>query len=76
MYLRTENFTFDALLWFRYLAFDITDDLAFGKPFGMLSRGQDLVASVSRMIADLACVAAIEALNRRGVISATLGCFP
>lgn len=69
-------YTFDALPWFSFLAFDITGDLAFGAPFGMLSQGQDLVDERKTYDSDPTCVAAIEVLNRQGDISATLGCFP
>jgi benzoate 4-monooxygenase len=34
----------DCLPWVNYLAFDITSDLAFGTPFGMLPAGRDVAA--------------------------------
>ena len=66
----------DALPWFNYLAFDIIGDLAFGAPFGMLVKGRD-VAEVRKSPDDPPTYApAIEVLNRRGEVSATLGCYP
>jgi benzoate 4-monooxygenase len=63
------------LNWFNYLAFDIIGDLAFGAPFGMLAKGKD-VAEV-RMAPDAppTYAPAVEVLNRRGEVSATLGCL-
>lgn len=66
----------DALSWFNYLAFDIIGDLAFGAPFGMLEKGKD-VAEVKKLDDDTPKYApAIQVLNRRGEVSATLGCWP
>ena len=49
---------------------------AFGAPFGMLSRGRD-IAEVRRSPSSSPTYApAIEVLNRRGEVSATLGCLP
>ena len=66
----------DGLHWFNYLAFDIIGDLAFGAPFGMLEKGKD-IAEV-RMTPDSppTFAPAIEVLNRRGEVSATIGCWP
>ncbi|KAI1411318.1 cytochrome P450 [Hypoxylon sp. FL1857] len=66
----------DCLKWFNYVAFDTIGDLAFGAPFGMLKAGADM-AEV-RMAVDSAPVylPAVEILNRRGEVSATLGCLP
>ncbi|RYP92436.1 hypothetical protein DL770_001453 [Monosporascus sp. CRB-9-2] len=66
----------DCLKWFNYVAFDTIGDLAFGAPFGMLRAGAD-IAEV-RMSRDSAPVyaPAVEILNRRGEVSATLGCLP
>ncbi|EFZ00659.1 cytochrome P450 [Metarhizium robertsii] len=69
-------YTFNALPWFSYLAFDVTGDLAFGAPFGMLSLGQDLVDERKTYDAPPTCVAAIDVLNRQGDVSAALGCLP
>ena len=66
----------DCLKWFNYLAFDIIGDLAFGAPFGMLSTGADIAEVRSSPDADPIYAPAIEILNRRGEVSATLGCFP
>ncbi|KAJ5819859.1 cytochrome P450 benzoate 4-monooxygenase [Penicillium riverlandense] len=65
----------DALNWFNYLAFDIIGDLAFGAPFGMLERGKD-IAEMRKTPTDAPkYVAAVQVLNRRGEVSATLGCL-
>ena len=65
----------DALHWFNYLAFDIIGDLAFGAPFGMLERGRD-IAEVQTLDGKTTTAPAIQVLNRRGEVSATLGCLP
>ncbi|KAE8384363.1 cytochrome P450-domain-containing protein [Aspergillus alliaceus] len=68
--------TLDALNWFNYLAFDIIGDLAFGAPFGMLEKGQD-IAEMRKCPDDKPkYVRAVEVLNRRGEVSATLGACP
>lgn len=66
----------DCLKWFNYVAFDTIGDLAFGAPFGMLKAGAD-IAEV-RMSRDSPPIyaPAVEILNRRGEVSATLGCLP
>ncbi|BDD62610.1 hypothetical protein MPDQ_007305 [Monascus purpureus] len=68
----------DALNWFNYLAFDVIGDLAFGAPFGMLASGRDMAEI--RMSGDSksppSYVQAVEVLNRRGEVSAALGCLP
>ncbi|KAI2066237.1 hypothetical protein LOZ39_006495 [Ophidiomyces ophidiicola] len=66
----------DALNWFNYLAFDIIGDLAFGAPFGMLAKGRDVAEMKKSPDAPPSYVPAIQVLNRRGEVSATLGCFP
>ncbi|KAK2602906.1 hypothetical protein N8I77_009405 [Diaporthe amygdali] len=66
----------DCLKWFNYLAFDVIGDLAFGAPFGMLERGEDLAEVRSSPDSDPIYAPAIEILNRRGEVSATLGCLP
>lgn len=66
----------DCLKWFNYLAFDVIGDLAFGAPFGMLSSGADIAEVRSSPDAPPIYAPAIEILNRRGEVSATLGCFP
>ena len=66
----------DCLPWFNYLAFDIIGDLAFGAPFGMLEKGKD-EARIESLDGEAATTApAVEVLNRRGEVSATLGCMP
>ena len=66
----------DCLPWFNYLAFDIIGDLAFGAPFGMLARGADITEVRCTPESPPIYASAIEILNRRGEVSATLGCFP
>ncbi|PYH37139.1 p450-domain-containing protein [Aspergillus neoniger CBS 115656] len=66
----------DALNWFNYLAFDIIGDLAFGAPFGMLDKGKDFAEMRKTPDSPPSYVQAVEVLNRRGEVSATLGCYP
>lgn len=66
----------DCLTWFNYLAFDVIGDLAFGAPFGMLRAGADIAEVRSSPDAAPIYAPAIEILNRRGEVSATLGCMP
>ncbi|KAJ5937585.1 Benzoate 4-monooxygenase [Penicillium verhagenii] len=73
---KTGYASLDALNWFNYLAFDIIGDLAFGAPFGMLEKGKDFAEMRKNPNEPPKYVAAIEVLNRRGEVSATLGCMP
>lgn len=66
----------DSLLWFNFLAFDVIGDLAFGAPFGMLEKGADVAEIRSSPDSSPEYAPAIEILNRRGEVSATLGCYP
>ncbi len=66
----------DCLKWFNYLAFDVIGDLAFGAPFGMLSSGADIAEVRSSPTSPPIYAPAIDILNRRGEVSATLGCLP
>lgn len=66
----------DCLPWFNYLAFDIIGDLAFGAPFGMLATGVDLTEIRESPTSPPLYASAIEILNRRGEVSAALGCCP
>ncbi|KAL5002984.1 cytochrome P450-domain-containing protein [Aspergillus recurvatus] len=68
--------TVDALNWFNFVAFDIIGDLAFGAPFGMLDKGQDIAEMRKSPDSPPQYVQAVEVLNRRGEVSATLGCYP
>lgn len=73
----TNEFTqIDTLHWFNYLAFDMIGDLAFGAPFGMLAAGKDITEIQAAPGAPTSYVPAVEVLNRRGEVSATLGCLP
>ncbi|KAF5586377.1 benzoate 4-monooxygenase [Fusarium subglutinans] len=66
----------DCLNWFNFLAFDIIADLAFGKPFGMLSTGADIAEVKASPTSPTIYAPAVEIMNRRGEVSATLGCLP
>ncbi|KAI9889004.1 MAG: hypothetical protein M1814_006062 [Vezdaea aestivalis] len=66
----------DALHWMNYLAFDIIGDLAFGAPFGMLKEGKDIASVRLTPVSPVTYAPAIQVLNRRGEVSATLGCYP
>ncbi|KAE8377276.1 cytochrome P450 [Aspergillus bertholletiae] len=68
--------TFDALIWFNYLSFDIVGDLAFGAPFGMLEHDRDVVEMRKDPKATPTYINAVEVLNRRGEVAATLGACP
>ncbi|TEA12475.1 Benzoate 4-monooxygenase [Colletotrichum sidae] len=68
--------TIDCLKWFNYLAFDIIGDLAFGAPFGMLETGADIAEVRESPNSPPIYAPAIEILNRRGEVSATLGIYP
>ncbi|KAJ5581300.1 cytochrome P450 benzoate 4-monooxygenase [Penicillium hetheringtonii] len=73
---KTGYATLDALNWFNFLAFDIIGDLAFGAPFGMLEKGMDIAEMRKSPDDPPQYVQAVEVLNRRGEVSATLGCLP
>lgn len=66
----------DCLSWFNYLAFDVIADLAFGKPFGMLASGADIAEVKASPNSPAIYAPAVEIMNRRGEVSATLGCLP
>ncbi|KAI5468140.1 cytochrome P450 [Mariannaea sp. PMI_226] len=66
----------DCLSWFNYLAFDTISDLAFGKPFGMLAAGADIAEVKATPTSPAIYAPAVEIMNRRGEVSATLGCMP
>ncbi|KFA65083.1 hypothetical protein S40285_03137 [Stachybotrys chlorohalonatus IBT 40285] len=66
----------DCLPWFNYLAFDIIGDLAFGAPFGMLKNGADIAEVRASTDSPPIYASAIQILNRRGDVSATLGIMP
>lgn len=68
--------TLDCLKWFNYLAFDVIGDLAFGAPFGMLASGADIAEVRASADSPPLYAPAIEVLNRRGEVSATIGCLP
>ncbi|KAI1403454.1 putative benzoate 4-monooxygenase cytochrome P450 [Hypoxylon fuscum] len=65
----------DCLKWFNYVAFDTIGDLAFGAPFGMLKAGADIAEVRTAVDSDPIYAPAVEILNRRGEVSATLGCL-
>ncbi|KAI3323827.1 cytochrome P450 [Xylariaceae sp. AK1471] len=66
----------DCLKWFNYVAFDTIGDLAFGAPFGMLKSGADMAEVRISLNAPPVYAPAVEILNRRGEVSAALGCLP
>ncbi|KAI1813042.1 cytochrome P450 [Poronia punctata] len=66
----------DCLAWFNYVAFDTIGDLAFGAPFGMLKAGADIAEVRTSLDKPSIYAPAVEILNRRGEVSATLGCLP
>lgn len=66
----------DALNWFNYVAFDVIGDLAFGQPFGMLERGQDIAEVRMTPNSKPTTAPAIQVLNRRGEVSNAIGCLP
>jgi benzoate 4-monooxygenase len=59
-----------------YVAFDTIGDLAFGAPFGMLEAGADIAEVRPSSGAPAFYAPAVEILNRRGEVSATLGIIP
>ncbi|XXG97378.1 hypothetical protein Hte_003677 [Hypoxylon texense] len=65
----------DCLKWFNYVAFDTIGDLAFGAPFGMLKAGADIAEVRTTVDTPPIFAPAVEILNRRGEVSATLGCY-
>lgn len=58
----------NALEWLNYLAFDIIGDLAFGAPFGMLEKGEDIAEAILPDGTTSKC-SAIEVINRRGEVT-------
>jgi benzoate 4-monooxygenase len=58
------------------VAFDTIGDLAFGSPFGMLKAGADIAEVRMSLNAPPIYAPAVQILNRRGEVSATLGCLP
>lgn len=54
----------------------VIGDLAFGAPFDMLPRGADVAEVRTSPAAPPTTAPAIQVLNRRGEVSATLGCLP
>ncbi|ORY60003.1 cytochrome P450 [Pseudomassariella vexata] len=66
----------ECLEWFNFVAFDTIGDLAFGAPFGMLEAGADITEIRHSRDAAPIYSPAVEILNRRGEVSATLGIYP
>ncbi|KAF9001677.1 cytochrome P450 monooxygenase pc-bph [Cyathus striatus] len=69
---------FDCMTWFNYLAFDIISDLAYGKPFGMVEKGEDIaeVAIPGSKTGETKRVPAIQILNDRGEFTGSMGVLP
>ncbi|CZR49130.1 putative benzoate 4-monooxygenase cytochrome P450 [Fusarium proliferatum ET1] len=59
--------------WFTYLSFDITGDLLFSEPFGMLRNGSDLVKIENK---PGSYVSMMNSLAQRSAAVATLGVLP
>lgn len=59
--------------WCTYIAFDIIGDLAFGAPFGMVSKGKDECEAQLEPNGPIVLAPGAETLNRRGEVSSTLG---
>ncbi|POS82623.1 hypothetical protein EPUL_006134, partial [Erysiphe pulchra] len=66
----------DCMHWLNLLAFDIIGDLTYGKSFDLLKTGQDIVETRNTPDDPPTYQPVVEVLNRRGDVSATLGCFP
>lgn len=66
----------DMMPWCTYLAFDVIGDLAFGAPFGMVSKGRDECESQVYPDGPMHVTTGAETLNRRGEVSSTLGLLP
>ena len=49
---------------------------AFGKPFGMIAAGRDIAEVKKTPSSPSTYAPAVQVLNRRGEVSATLGCYP
>ena len=54
----------------------LTCKQAFGTPFGMISKGADIAEVRMTPSSPVTYAPAIQVLNRRGEVSATLGCLP
>ncbi|THV01322.1 cytochrome P450 monooxygenase [Dendrothele bispora CBS 962.96] len=80
---------FNCLPWFNYLAFDFIGDLAFGKPFGMLSAGKDTAMAVKDVDSAMKSldggdtssmetveIPAVKILNGRAAYGAPIGVLP
>ncbi|KAL9564161.1 hypothetical protein ACKAV7_011668 [Fusarium commune] len=59
--------------WFTYMSFDITGDLLFSEPFGMLENGSDLVKIGNK---PASYVSMMTSLAQRSAAVATLGILP
>ncbi|KAF4336974.1 cytochrome P450 monooxygenase [Fusarium beomiforme] len=62
--------------WFTYISFDITGDLLFSEPFGMLENGSDLVKVEKRPGTKVSYVSMMNSLAQRSATVATLGVLP
>ncbi|PWN40216.1 cytochrome P450 [Ceraceosorus guamensis] len=69
----------DSLEWMNFFAFDTIGDLAFGSTFGMLESGKDVamaeVEDANGNKETKKC-SAVETINLRGEVSATIGLVP
>ncbi|KAH7232287.1 cytochrome P450 [Fusarium redolens] len=62
--------------WFTYMSFDITGDLLFSEPFGMLENVSDLVRIDSKPGKAVSYVSMMNSLAQRSAAVATLGVLP
>ncbi|KAF5002939.1 hypothetical protein FDECE_10494 [Fusarium decemcellulare] len=62
--------------WFTYLSFDITGDLLYSEPFGMLRNGSDLAKVQTRSSDKVSYVSMMNSLAHRSAAVATLGVLP
>ncbi|KAF4974020.1 hypothetical protein FZEAL_9040 [Fusarium zealandicum] len=62
--------------WFTYMSFDITGDLLYSEPFGMLQNGSDLASVQTRPGAKVSYVSMMNSLANRSAAVATLGVLP
>ncbi|KAF8989594.1 hypothetical protein BDQ17DRAFT_460308, partial [Cyathus striatus] len=66
------------MTWFNYLAFDIISDLAYGKPFGMVEKGEDIteVAIPGSKTGKMKRIPAIQIFNDHGEFTGSMGVLP
>lgn len=67
----------DALDWCNWVAFDCMGELAFGSSFGMTQNGASTAEfrEARNPLAPITTVNAVEALEKRGYLTCSLGCM-